>query len=103
MIVIVVCRYEHQSKYFAQVSSTLLPIVLRFHIEDLTNIDDDEKARLLQYCKENNKPPIVTETHMVVSDDHDMQHDNTFVQHAFEQYIYPYIAEHTAGDLFILH
>ena len=83
-------RYEHQSKYFNQASSTLLPVVCRFRIEDAKNIDDKEKQQLLEYnCKENKLPPVIVETHMVVSND--MQHDNAFVQKAFEGQIFPHI------------
>lgn len=39
-------RREHQSAYFAQVSSTLWVVVLRFHVEDLANIDEVEKGKV---------------------------------------------------------
>ena len=34
-------RFEHQSNFFSQTQTTILPIVLRFRIEDLTNIDEN--------------------------------------------------------------
>ena len=88
-------RYEHQSNYFCQTQTTILPVVLRFQIEDLTNIDEERRASLLAYCKEHNVPPIITETHYIISSD--MQHDSTFVQKAFDDQIMPYIKAHSCG------
>ena len=84
-------RYEHQSKYFSQTQTTILPVVLRFRIEDLTDesLPPARKAELLAYCQEHDVPPVIVETHFVLSND--MQHDNAFVQRALDDLITPYI------------
>lgn len=35
--------FEHQSKHFSQVQTTIVPVVLMFRVEDLENIDAAEK------------------------------------------------------------
>ena len=48
-------RFEHQSKYFSQVQSTIVPVVLMFRVEDLTNISEEEHAKLIAlYGEERN-------------------------------------------------
>ena len=42
-------RQEHQSAYFNQVTSNLWVVVLRFHLEDMGNISDEEKEKLRQH------------------------------------------------------
>ena len=86
-------RYEHQSKYFSQTQTTILPVVLRFRIEDMT-VDDasftaERKAELLKFYEEKELPPVIVETHYIISND--MQHDNAFVQKALDDFIAPYI------------
>ena len=85
-------RYEHQSKYFSQTQSTILPVVLRFRIEDMqksATFTEARKAELLTYCSENEVPPVIVETHYVISND--MQHDAAFVKKALDDFITPYI------------
>jgi len=62
-------RREHQSYYFAQVSSTLWVVVYRFHLQDLGNIDPEEKLRLLEYFDKLGIDPIIRETHYYVTAD----------------------------------
>jgi hypothetical protein len=85
-------RYEHQSKYFSQTQSTILPVVLRFRIEDMVtgpSFTAERKAELLKFCTENEVPPVLVETHHIISND--MQHDNAFVQKALDDFITPHI------------
>ena len=85
-------RYEHQSKYFCQTQSTILPFCIRYRIEDLlTNsmFTAERKTALLKFCSENDLPSVIAETHFVISND--MQHDNAFVQKALDDYITPHI------------
>lgn len=69
--------------------------MLRFRIEDLTNIDEARRAVLLAYCTANDLPPVLIETHYVISND--MQHDIAVVQKAFDDHVMPYIKAHTQG------
>ena len=85
-------RYEHQSKYFSQTQSTILPVVLRFRIEDMLTsptFTAERKAELLKYCFDNNVPSVLVETHYIISND--MQHDAAFVRKALDDFITPYI------------
>ena len=88
-------RFEHQSNFFSQTQTTILPIVLRFRIEDLTNIDETRRAELIAFCDKHELPHVITETHYVISSD--MQHDSAFVQKAFDDHIFPYIKSVTHG------
>eukprot|EP00965_Chrysotila_dentata_P110457 3649781-Pleurochrysis_carterae.AAC.1 len=72
-------RSEPQSKYYSQVSSTLYMVVMRFHLEDVNNVDEEEKGRLFQAFEEAGLPPIIVETHAFLS--LDLTHDTAFVQH----------------------
>ena len=87
-------RYEHQSKYFCQTQSTILPVVLRFRIEDVASspsFTEERRKELLDFCAAEGIPPVITETHYVVSND--MQHDNAFVQKALDDMITPHIQQ----------
>ena len=88
-------RFEHQSNFFSQTQTTILPVVLRFRIEDLTNIDDARRAEMIAFCDKNELPHVITETHYVISSD--MQHDSAFVQKAFDDHIFPYVKAVTSG------
>ena len=72
-------RREHQSAYFAQVTTTLWVVVLRFHLEDLANIDDAEKERLRAAFEAADKPAIIRETHYYMTAD--KEKDQAQVQH----------------------
>lgn len=82
-------RFEHQSKYFCQVQSTVIPVVLMLHVEDLTNINVDERIELIRLFDELQLPHVIAETHLVVSSD--MQHDNAMVQKVMDDFIMPYL------------
>ena len=71
-------RIEHQSKYFSQTQTTIVPVVLMFRVEDLTNITAERCAELIAYFDAHNLPHIVSETHFIISAD--MQHDNAFIR-----------------------
>ena len=72
-------RREHQSAYFAMITSTLWVVVLRFHVQDLLNIEAAEKEKLLKFFEGLNKPAIIRETHYYVSAD--KEKDQAMVQH----------------------
>mmetsp|Transcript_37773 Transcript_37773/g.93779 ORF Transcript_37773/g.93779 Transcript_37773/m.93779 type:complete len:677 (-) Transcript_37773:42-2072(-) len=91
-------RFENQSKYFSQVQTTIVPVVLGLRVEDLRNITDERRAELIAYFDANNLPHVVTETHFVISSD--LQHDNAFI--LFDDLICPYLKEN-APDVTDLH
>lgn len=82
-------RFEHQSKYFSQVQTTIVPVVLMLRVEDVTNIPSDEQSALLALFDKLNLPHVISETHFIISPD--MQHDNAFVQKALDDHIIPYL------------
>ena len=75
--------------HHSQVQTTIIPVVLMFHVEDLTNITEEEKAELIEMFDKQGLPHIVSETHYVISSD--MQHDNAMVQKLLDDFILPYI------------
>ena len=89
-------RYEHQSKYFSQVQTTIIPVVVMMRVEDITNLDETERARLIAILDEHTEPHIISETHFIISPD--MQHDNAMVQKALDDFIIPYLKA-TVADL----
>ena len=60
-----------------------------FHVEDLTNITEEELPELIEMFDKQGLPHIVSETHYVISSD--MQHDNAMVQKLLDDFIFPYI------------
>lgn len=82
-------RFEHQSKYFTQVQTTIVPVVVMFRVEDLVNIPSSEQTELLTMFDKLRLPPVVSETHFIISPD--MQHDNAFIQKALDDHVIPYI------------
>jgi hypothetical protein len=82
-------RFEHQSKYFSQVQTTIVPVVLMFRVEDLENIDAAEKEQMLALFAKYDLPSVISETHYVISSD--MQHDNAMIQKLLDDFILPYI------------
>lgn len=82
-------RIEHQSKYFSQTQTTIVPAVLMFRVEDITNIAEERRAELLTYFDANELPRVISETHFVISAD--LQHDNAFIRKVFDDFITPYI------------
>lgn len=82
-------RFEHQSKYFTQVQTTIVPVVIMLRVEDVNNISSDERDELLALFAKLELPNVISETHFVISSD--MQHDNAFIQKALDDHIIPYI------------
>ena len=93
-------RIEHQSKYFSQTQTTIVPVVLMFRIEDLTNITEERRTELIAYFDAHNLPHVVSETHFIISAD--MQHDNAFIRKALDDFIMPYI-KRVAPTVTMLH
>ena len=62
-------RFEPQSKYWSQISSTLYMVVVRFHLDDANHIPDVEKETLREAFAQAGVPPIIVETHAFVSAD----------------------------------
>ena len=56
-------RVEPQSKYYQQVSNTLYMVVLRFHLDDVNHIDDEEKAEVRAAFDVAELPHVIVETH----------------------------------------
>ena len=86
-----------------QAASSHAGVWIRYRIEDmLTNptFTAERKAELLKFCSENDLPPVLAETHFIISND--MQHDNAFVQKALDDYITPHIKS-TAPSVTNLH
>lgn len=82
-------RFEHQSKYFSQVQTTIVPVVLMLRVDDLANISTEAKSELLKLLEDCEQPPVVSETHYLISSD--MNHDNAFIQKGLDDHIIPYI------------
>lgn len=93
-------RFEHQSKYFSQVQTTIVPVVVMFRIEDLLNVSEAERQELLELFDKHALPHVVTETHFLISSD--MQHDNAFIQKGFDDHVIPYITS-VASATTVLH
>ena len=62
-------RFEPQSKYWTQVSSTLYMVVVCFHLDDANHIPPEEKEELRAAFEHVNLPPVIVETHAFVSAD----------------------------------
>lgn len=71
-------RFEHQSKNFSQVQTTIVLVVMINLVEDFDNINQSEKDRLLQLFDELQLPRDVSQTHYIISSD--MMHSNPFIQ-----------------------
>lgn len=84
-------RFEHQSRYFCQVQTTIVPVVLMFQTEDVTNISPSERDELIELFSELKLPNVTTEIHYLISSE--MPHDNLFVQKGLDVHILSYIKE----------
>lgn len=85
-------KREHQTFYFCEIGVTLYGCMLRVHVEDIC--DDyfggpSEKAKLLEFFQQLQKPPIILIAHIIVSED--LSHDNAFVQHVNSRIIWPWL------------
>jgi hypothetical protein len=52
---------------YQQVQTTIVPVVVMLRIEDATNIDDPEKAKLSALFDKLGLPHVISETHFVIS------------------------------------
>ena len=69
-------------------SRALDDLCARFQLDDLTDIDDDEREELRAVFERNNLPPIVTQSHIFISPD--THHGVEMLQHAngvFKKYL----------------
>lgn len=82
-------RFEHQSKYFSQTHTTIVPIVVMLRVEDTNNILEEDKAQLIALFDKLSLPHVISETHYMISSD--LLHDNAFVQKCLDDHIIPYI------------
>jgi hypothetical protein len=76
-------RREHQSAYFQQLSSHIWVVVLYMHVEDLGNISDGERQKLLDFFHRQGKRPVVRETHYFITQDVEIK-DHGGVQHVLK-------------------
>ena len=90
-------KREIQSRYFREKGYTLYGCVVDRRIEDLKDITEVERARLLQLKQDKGLPPIIQETIIIISDD--LVHDNAAVQHFNDKIILPYLKETSNCDL----
>ena len=60
---------EHQSRYYQTHSCALYGMIVDSRVEDRNDLSNSEKAALLALFQSNNLPPIVTESHIVCSED----------------------------------
>ena len=75
--------------------STVVPVVLMLHVEDLTNITSAEKTELIRMFDKMGLPHIVCETHFVISSD--LQHDNAMIQKLLDDKIIPTRSSRTSS------
>ena len=81
-------KNEPQSAYWSHLQSGMYVLCARFQLDDLTDIDDDEREELRSVFEKNNLPPIVTQSHIFISPD--THHGVEMVQHAngvFNKYL----------------
>ena len=62
-------RRQHQSAYFQQLSSHIWVVVIYLHVEDLGNISEEEKNKLLLFFEGKGKRAVVRETHFFITQD----------------------------------
>lgn len=55
---------EPQSAYWCHIQTGMYVLVAMFHIDDLTNIPDDEKIRLKEMLTAAGLPHVITESHI---------------------------------------
>lgn len=91
-------RFEHKSKYFSQVQTTILPVVCMIRVDDLKNMSEAEREELLHMLDEMGLPHVISENHFIISSD--MEHDNAFVQKALDDFILPYLKENVT-DVYV--
>eukprot|EP00732_Lithocolla_globosa_P000920 Lithocolla_globosa_v1_NODE_366_length_4288_cov_54.588944.p1 type:complete len:700 gc:universal NODE_366_length_4288_cov_54.588944:3111-1012(-) len=82
-------KEEHTSRYFDKICSSIYPMVLELHLDDVTNIDPEEKAKLRKLFDAHGLPHVITEAHIVVSPD--LNHNVATIIHANEKILEPYL------------
>ena len=84
-------RFEHQSKFFSEVYTTIFPMVLHVHLDDLQNVEKEEKTRLRELFDKHGLPHVVTEEHVVITPD--SNHLAANVVHFRRFVLLPYVKE----------
>ena len=84
---------EHQSRYWVQIGVTLFGMVLFIHIDNVRDITQDERTKLKKLKSDNNLPPIVIISCIVVSAD--LTHDAASVFHYNDHLFTPWLLELT--------
>jgi hypothetical protein len=82
-------KLEHTAKYFNTKASTIYPMVLETHLDDLTNISQDEKIRLRTLFDQHKLPHVISEAIVVISPD--LNHTAANVIHFNDHILIPYL------------
>ena len=84
-------KLEHQTRYYETHSYTLFGCVVDSHVEDRADLSDEEKAALIALLDANNLPHIITDTHIMLSED--TVHDPAAVMHFNGKVLIPKLKE----------
>ena len=84
-------------QFWCEVSTTLLGCVMRINIDNLSDeyMPAAEKVKLKELLKGQNKPPLVTITHVLVTPS--PHHDKATVQHFWKEKLFPWTWQNTVG------
>ena len=82
---------EHQSRYYQTHQYTVYGMIVDSHVEDHADFDEREKAALIALLDANNLPHIITQSHIVCSED--TVHDPAAVMHYNIKVLFPAIKE----------
>ena len=90
-------KYEHMQQFWCEVSTSLLGCVMRIPIDNLKDsfMSAEEKTKLKAMLHEQDLPPLITITHVMVSPN--PHHDTSVVQHFWRHKLMPWIWENTVG------
>ena len=91
----IMAKIEHQSAHFSNVGVTLHGVMAYIRVEDLLNVDDEEKKKIMAHLQKHKKPLVIREAHMFVSPD--LTHDNAFVQHVNDKVMMPHYKNNVKG------
>ena len=90
-----VVNKEHQSRYYQTHQYTVYGMIVDSHVEDHADFDEREKAALIALLDANNLPHIITQSHIVCSED--TVHDPAAVMHYNIKVLFPAIKEQMPG------
>ena len=90
-----VVNKEHQSRYYQTHQYTVYGMIVDSHVEDHADFDEQEKAALIALLDANNLPHIITQSHIVCSED--TVHDPAAVMHYNVKVLFPAIKEQLPG------